>query len=60
MMKPAPESTFSHWYVPELELSRPEVSNMYADNIMVAADHPMTSIVIFKGALPLTGQTDLT
>jgi hypothetical protein len=48
MMKPVPESTFSHWYVPELELSRPEVSSRYADNIIAAAVHPMISMMIFK------------
>jgi hypothetical protein len=55
MMKPAPERTFSHWYVAEVELSRPEVSSMYADNIIVAAVHPIISMMIFKAALQLTG-----
>jgi hypothetical protein len=55
MMKPAPESTLSHWYVPELELSRPDVRSMYADNIIAAADHPMISTSIFTVDIPLSG-----
>ena len=47
-MKPAPERTFSHWYIGEVELNRPVVSSTYADNIITAAAHPMISIRILK------------
>ena len=47
-MKPAPERTFSHWYIEEVELNRPVVSSTYADNIITAAAHPTISIRIFK------------
>jgi hypothetical protein len=43
-MKPAPESTLNHWYSGECELSRPVVSSTYADSMIAAAAHPMTSI----------------
>ena len=47
-MKPAPERTFSHWYIGEVEFNRPAVSRTYADNIITAAAHPVISIRILE------------